>query len=410
MLGSIKRSNPLKKWTQIFTERVDDIKSEKQKRREAYSRKSILPSAMEDSSTIASEESSINQETVTISQKSISQQSSSSSTVESIELQEQFKALPTCKRSEHNVAPPAKQLDWKRYWGSQLVCYICTSPALNDCVVCHKCNMICHRLCLLQVGSNVIKGKNFGVTFKAHNLSSHSLAYEVPIYEQHYKRNLRVNKHHKCPYCEEAYVADMKNFHELVERLREEKLRELCASLITRRVLVFLERCRFINKKRSIIHIQAIVRGVFIRKKFRQSLRTKPRLSLIKVFSIPTFLRDISNTLQYHKDYIVVVTIHDTFKNSQLFRFERTYESILHETIFIPGITYNQSIVINFGLRDENNPNGNNYYWLFGQAHIGIRDIRRQIQSSDVTLNIIDKITVSCISIYAVYMNDFVIF
>lgn len=398
MLGSIKRKNPQKKWTQIYADRVEDLKSEKMTQKETYTRSSyvVLPSRMEDSSTLASS-STMGDDEATSAKTNASIDSYSTSFSQSTQLREMIKQLPTCKRTEHNVVPPPKQMEWKHHWGSQLVCYVCSYPALNDCVTCTKCNLICHRLCMENMHLNIKQSGAFGVSFKAHSLNSHAARYESPVYENRHRHRNNTEKHHRCPFCEEAFIADLQHYYHIIESLRESKLHQMCANVIIRRVMVFLERCRLLNKKRSIIHIQSIVRGILARKKFRQSIRTNPRVALIKVHMMPAFLRDISHTLQYHKDYIVVVTVHDTFKNTQIFRFEKSYESILHDIIFIPGITYNHTIVMNFGIRDENYFNGNNYYWLFGQAQIAVRDIRKQLESSEIVLNIIDKITVCCL-------------
>src|SRR4051812_31754056 len=98
MISSFKRNRPLKKWTQIYTERID----------ETLAKKHQISDEMLD-------------EDVSLAQAS-----------ELVERLAKFtivhnfdKKHSDCKHSIDNVVPPPKQADWHAHWGTQLMCHIC---------------------------------------------------------------------------------------------------------------------------------------------------------------------------------------------------------------------------------------------------------------------------------------------
>ena len=54
----------------------------------------------------------------------------------------------SCKRTIDNLAYPSEMLVWQPFWGTKLICDICKSPSMTDCIACRTCNTVAHRLCV----------------------------------------------------------------------------------------------------------------------------------------------------------------------------------------------------------------------------------------------------------------------
>lgn len=359
----IQRKHSIKKWSQIYSERVDElIERRETKVNQQLQYKDFLLSKFKSprsNSSLNDDESSI------ISGLEFDSPSVMSNANQSL-MSEQ-----SCKRSETNLAPPPKQIDWKKHWGTQLMCYICSIPAINDCIVCTKCNLIAHARCVAEEK----KKNNFN-----NNMSNSNKLHALRLLAPNAPAKLHPTPEYKCPYCEETFNADMQFYNKIVANLRLEKLRNLCATVIAKRILIFLEKRRLAKKKICIIFLQAFFRGKLMRMRYHAQMRTKPRLVLIHFKQLPAWLRDMNA--------VVVVTVHDTFKDAQLFRYDKTLETALTETIMIPGITWYMTMIVNIAVKED----GQNFA-LLGQSQLAMRDIVDILKRKEIKLDFADKIT-----------------
>jgi hypothetical protein len=301
-----------------------------------------------------------------------------------------------CKHTADNLVPPPKQLDWNVAWGSQLLCYLCNEPAINDCTICKKCNSVVHHLCLAEaIQKEGLGGVGIGPggrTIAGGGLRPlKMLTRQSSVSSFH---NLTAN--HKCPNCEETYQADMKYYEKLILHLKEQRKQQLSATLIGYRALMFLEKCRVKKKKKHLIKIQAIVRGVLTRKKIQQNVLSKiQKLILLQFFHFPSFIMKAAmegetNSNNNNNDIIIIISTHDTFRNCQMFRFDKTPSNIFHDIIMIPGMAWNHTLLVTLGIRE----NMTGTYSLVGQAQLSVRDISRKTKRSDITLNFLERIAV----------------
>jgi hypothetical protein len=99
---------------------------------------------------------------------------------------------------------------------------------------------------------------------------------------------------------------------------------------------------------------------------------------------------------------LIIIAVHDTFKNMQLFRYDKTVENLLAgEMILIPGICLYHTLLITICMKDTGT--GNGVYTLIGQAQLQIRDIgKRTKKSSEITLNFLERISVNnCLFLFS---------
>lgn len=338
---NIKKRNPLKKWSQIYTERVDQIKEKKVIKQKDIERKSFyffLPDNEKEHFILEDWEKKMD-------------------SPEFMKKDALLKAFRSARSTEININPPPDQSDWNSQWGCQHLCYICNKPAISDISICTKCDMVAHKLCVLQFN------------FKSSSIKSyHELSKEL--------------RDHRCPQCYETMAADIQYYEQFVNKIREKKLEDLCADIIGKRVLVFVEKKKLQRKKAAIIKVQAMLRGISTRLKIKTILRQRFRVVLIDIKSLPSFLKESG---------VVIITVHDTFKNSQIFRFDKTYETALTETIMIPGLSWHQSVLINIGVKDETVTYA---YSIVGQAQLAIRDITNFNKKNEIKLNFQEQIMV----------------
>ena len=303
-----------------------------------------------------------------------------------------------CKHTATNLLPPPKQLDYSAHWGTTLLCYACSKPAINDCTVCSKCDMVVHNLCLAERELNQHM-PNLLVSLRTRSRSLNSENFKDFYNPPSLMNNNTLEAGHKCPNCEETFEADMRYYESIVKRLKEERLHNFYASMIGYRILIFIEKCRLNRKKVKIVKLKATFRGILARKKFQQMLQSKQqKILLLHLLQLPLILKE--------SDSLIIITIFDTFKNLQLFRFDKTIENVFHETIMVPGVSYSHTLLISIAVKDEHNAN----YSLIGQAQLSIRDISLRTRKCDITLNFLERITVSvpCSYLYLCFHRNLI--
>ncbi len=331
-MTSLERKTPAKKWGKIYTERVDHLIKQRDKKLQAFA-----------------------------NERRSSMDSAATGECDSLPKLSLAAFMRNCKHTVDNVVPPPRQLDWNIHWGTQLLCYICSTPAYSDCIVCSKCNLIAHQLCSesLHIKSNVQRPKLWVM-----------------------KSRVSPSTQHTCPECKEAFQNDVDFYQKIVDSLRDEKIRLHCANVITKRAKIFIEKKRAIRKKISVILIQSLFRGKLVRVKYLTDLRSKPRIVILKFKQLPRFAPGVQS--------VTIVTVVDTFKDVQLFRYDKTTEQSLCESIMIPGITWYMTIVVTIAARED----GNSFY-IVGQTQLCMRDLDDMMKHKELVLQFFEKVSVS---------------
>jgi hypothetical protein len=346
-MTTIQRKYPSKKWGEVYADRVDHLLKQRDKKLQLF----------------ASERRS--------SSNSIAQiQPNGEDVLPSFSL---TTFIRTCKHTVDNTLPPPKQLDWDVHWGTQLLCYICSTPAYSDCIVCSKCNLIAHNLCVetvAQANSKKQRPKLFTMKSRVQ-----------PVVE------------HLCPECKDAFQNDLDFYQKVVENLKEEKLRDHCANIITKRAKICIERRKALKKKLAVVFIQSLFRGKLVRAKYLVELRSKPRIVVLKLQQLPKLLNGSHG--------VVVVTVQDTFKEVQLFRYDKTFDQALNDSILVPGLTWYMTILVTVAVKEE----GQSYY-IVGQSQLCVRDLDNMMKQKEITLSFFEKLWVSTSKLKFIFMTS----
>lgn len=211
-----------------------------------------------------------------------------------------------CRHNLENLEPPADPLPWNSCWGSQVLCDICSLPGITDCTICQKCNTISHNQCIVDAGGTVAD--------------------------------------YNCPNCLESIRMETDYYENMRRHLQRERKIERDARKISKRLVVVVQRKRLAKKRSSIVLLQSVVRCYLARKKYLKWLRPQMKLVTIKLTHLPAAA--IENG-------VVVLTVYDTYKNSQQFRLDATAEEALKQGFLIPGCGANLSILLTLARREE---------------------------------------------------------
>lgn len=211
-----------------------------------------------------------------------------------------------CRHNLENLAPPADPMPWNTCWGSQILCDICSLPGITACTICRKCNTISHNQCIMDAGGDVAD--------------------------------------YTCPNCIESIRLETEYYENMLHHLERERKVERDARKISKRLVVVVERKRLTKKRNSVILLQSVVRCFLARKKYLKWLRSQMKLVTVKLTHIPAAV--IENG-------VVVLTVYDTYKNSQQFRLDATADEALKQGFLIPGCGANLSVILTLARREE---------------------------------------------------------
>lgn len=340
-----------KKWNQVYTERAEEIKRQwaERDRIESEERELMLKSRRERMENLKRIES------LEYPYENNDEEEEENQLVNSPVKSKYKKPIMDCKRTIYNLAPPASQMDWHEHWGSSLLCYICDKPAVTEMTRCPKCNVVAHILCV----------------------NSQPMRYDRPDGQD------------LCPHCEESRRKEQEFYEQEIERLKYQRLLEISAAMVTRRALVYLAMKRYDRTRQSIRRIQAVCRGIIARLRYRIQRRAFLRVVLLSILHLPNIPEQVL------RNGLMVVTIMDTFKGNQIFRFDQSLETVLEEKILIPGLASYMTMVFTLCTKEEVYT-----YSMIAQAQLCIRDMVNPSKRKDVNLNFLEKIQV--IYIYCV--------
>lgn len=211
-----------------------------------------------------------------------------------------------CRHNLENLEPPPKPLPWATVWGSNVICEVCSLPAVTDCVICKKCNTISHTQCIVDTGEDTTN--------------------------------------YDCPNCRESIDVEINYYQKMLKQLEHERRIERDSRKIAKRLVVVLERKRLVKKRKAAIVIQKTIRRFLARRKYLKWLRAQMKLVTVKLTHIPASLI---------QDGVVVMTVYDTLKNAQSFRLDATAESAMKQGFLIPGVAANMSLLFTIARKEE---------------------------------------------------------
>lgn len=306
-------------------------------------------------------------------------------------LRQQLAQIP-CNHTLETIGPPPKQDDWKSHWGSQSLCSFCNKPAINDVVICQKCDVIHHILCLrlyltmrLKPRSSFVVDDNdclsinsslddlqsidshdneFYDSYSPNNSTSSRLANSpktnrtrktsVKSVRGNFVNKLKTRKNKynfemsydtvdstvtlstmnleqirnnfTCPKCEESFQLDYQYYERMVNKLKENKKKDLCARLITVRFIIYVEQCRLKARIRAIVKIQSALRCYLAKYKYRLKARSMLRTLIFRMEKLP---------VRIMQQGLIILTIVESYRSIQIFRIDKTAGKILITTKYL---------------------------------------------------------------------------
>ena len=118
--------------------------------------------------------------------------------------------------------PLLKHAEWNAHWGTQSLCSHCGKPALSNIFLCKTCNAVTHTNCMNYTSSSKTKNLHFS---RISNLDGYV-----------------------CSNCQDFIIDDYAKFDQQKELHYRKKVKDECAVLIARRVVIFLEKKRLRRK------------------------------------------------------------------------------------------------------------------------------------------------------------------
>lgn len=268
----------------------------------------------------------------------------------------------SCKKTLENLTEPSPLLTWKSHWGSQNMCSICVLPCLSESITCQTCNSVSHYSCILNYGDDT-ENEN-----KSDDKSIGTLI-------------LGGKSEYNCTHCVQNTINDKEHHDKLHNKLLDERIYKVFSRFVAKRMITYMEQRRYLKKKKSISLLQRILRKKIARKNFYSWRRCQLRVLVIAFDSFPQVLESA----------LVVITLVDTIKHAQLFRFDKFGNGSLFSPILIPGMTAHMTIVITVcSLRDDGSSNPS--YIALSQAIFSIRDVVDFLEKRVFELKFTNKI------------------
>lgn len=266
----------------------------------------------------------------------------------------------SCKKTVENFLPPVEQYPFRIDWGTQVLCIICNLPCLSESIACKSCDTVAHYECILN---NIDLDTNEDCLDDDNESGIHVDG------EQNFE--------FYCESCAESRANDVSFYERVSAQLREERVRRIYSRIIAKRVATYIERKRFQKKRKSLSILQNVIRKRIARKKFYAWRRTQMRVVVLELCHIQGLT----------PDHLVSVSIFDTIKHTQLFRFDKFGDSANNELFLIPGINAHMTIVITICVRRDD---GN--YTPVSQAVFALRDVVEFLEKKYYSFVLMDKI------------------
>jgi hypothetical protein len=205
-------------------------------------------------------------------------------------------------------------LEWQKHWGSAHYCSYCQKLACSDIKFCQYCDNVAHRLCITEYSK---KHKHmYRDSYRTNNK-------EVDKYIKMHL-SLPVDRF-VCLVCEQSREEDKQYIDKMKEKVRLEKIRMFYARLIARKMLMFWRRKVYKRQRAAHLMLQAFVRRRMAGREYGTRQREARRVLIIEVEQLPKYVMDNPTK------HLVILTIIDPIKHSQLFRFDKKIEVVKNE-------------------------------------------------------------------------------
>lgn len=260
----------------------------------------------------------------------------------------------SCKKSLINIKPPRIMAEWNPEWGCQVLCKVCQTPALYDSVQCKYCDEVAHLSCVKDSVKQI--QSNYVVT--------------------QYDDEILADGIMMCSKCKEFHAHEINYYVSEKQRLQREYQLKAHINRIVNLLKTNVIRKRYIRRKALVTVLQSISRMHFVRKKFGQWRRSLIRIVNLQLVELPEF----------PYSGFLIWTLIDSFKNVQLFRCDREINKSLTEGFLIPGTSGNVELFITL----VKNENAN--LIMVGQCQLSFRDVNPFIPNQDISLVFREKI------------------
>lgn len=235
----------------------------------------------------------------------------------------------SCRRALHNIKEPPPPKYWNPAWDTTSLCEICANGVINDPLRCQSCNCIFHRACVTATNND-----------DEATLLANATALDGSSVFQ-------------CAYCVENHAREHKWYLDEVERFEDERLQRFWGAVIVRKARSIFERKNFLAKRRCIVKVQATVRGLLARKKFRKLKRTQMRVYDIAPLSSTVHFK---RKMHRHPPLYLSVAVVDPVTSKELFRIDAQFETmgeLLRSPLRIPGTRGNVTFIVTLGIVEE---------------------------------------------------------
>ena len=248
----------------------------------------------------------------------------------------------SCHKSLLNLAPPTQLDMYQPHWDSQLSCEVCHKPAVYESIACETCNVVVHFACA-SMDKILSKGCQLG---------EHRIKYHEETEDEPEKFELQ------CGVCEEFTEFETDYYEKEMERLVCERVTKKYAKAIVSKLRTHVARKHYLRQKHFSITCQALLRRIFIMKKYNTSKRNRLRILHLDIKHLPK--------IQAH---FVCWTAVDVSKGIQVFRYDRDMAHVEKEGFLVPGASSYLSLFLSF-VRVEGN-----HFHIVCQAQLALRDI-----------------------------------
>lgn len=282
----------------------------------------------------------------------------------------------SCKKTLDNTFPPSEPEEWKVGWPTQNLCLLCNTPCISESIHCRLCDTVCHYNCILcQPNQEDDDGADeLGMRDDDDAETQSGIFLDE-----------NDNFEFTCEECVDSITFEQKLFKTNVVKLKAQRDYRRNALIIYDVIHTYVSKKRFQRKKKALLLLQSCIRRRIANKKYLASRRLQMRVVVFEVLSIPN-LTETS---------LVVLTVLDTIKHSQIFRFDKFGTSALSEAIIVPGLNAHMTLVVTVCSRKEESIETKNNPYIYVsqlQAVFALRDISAFLETGKYTLNLSDKI------------------
>lgn len=248
----------------------------------------------------------------------------------------------SCHKSLLNLKAPTQLDMYQPHWDSQLSCEVCHKPAIYESIACETCNIVVHFAC-----ANMDKILSKGCQEGEHHIKYHEETEDEPE-----KFELQ------CGVCEEFTDFETDYYEKERERLVNERIMKKYAKVIISRLRTHVARKKYIRQKNFSIACQALLRRLFIMKRYNSNKRNRLRVLTLDIKHLPKI-----------PAHFLCWTAVDVSKSTQVFRYDRDMSQVEKEGFLVPGVSSYLSLFLSF-VRVEGS-----HFYIVCQAQLALRDI-----------------------------------